>query len=218
MSQKWYHTSWQRAAIETAFINLKAHIEKVEVLLKQDSAKLTHRVPKEAEHLDQEQRSNLYDHYYDDFFQSERIFPLLHRNSMLVAMMSLFEHSLNAICNELAPTAKCELSLNDLRDKGIDRSKVYLTKVLQVSFPSDSAYWANIKKYRDIRNLIVHNDDRIDLDNVNHRRLVEYVQKAECIHIDDVGTLIIEDGFLLRAANDMVQFLKLLFNSLPEFS
>ena len=218
MTKAWSHHSYLRARIENVLIiNLPAYIHKVEHLLEEEAKQLTRKVEDEAKWLDDEGRITVYNAYYGDFLHMEQIFPQFHRRSMLVSIYSLFEYSLDAICREGALLRHCNNTLEDLpgKVKGIYRSKLYLKRVLKIKLSWCNEHWRNIQIYGQIRNIITHNGGVLDKINEN---VEDYIKRNDILDHDNENILIINNGFLLIVVDDIVNFLKWLFESMPEFS
>ncbi len=194
---KWYHTSWGRVGIDISIENLRLHIKAIESLLKKESDRLSKQMDKNIERLPPEDRDHVYEYYGDDLWRMNEVFPSIHRESMLITIFSILENQLNFICKELAPRAKCDIGLAELGARGIDRCKVYLKRVVGVSFPSGSKYWRDIKMFQNLRNIIVHNNSRLDNNGKGHKAIKDYIRKSKYLGLDDRNTIQIKEGFLL---------------------
>jgi len=84
------------------------------------------------------------------------------------------EHQLDQLCQLFAKEQRLKIIQTDLRGKGIDRTRLYLQKV--IGLPLDSSHvWQEIKRIQRVRNVIVHNDAKLigaDKD------LTEYVERT----------------------------------------
>ncbi len=89
-------------------------------------------------------------------------FPNLQRRSTLVILFSFFEHQLDELCRLFATARQLNIVHTDLKDKGIDRSRRYLRKVISLPLDDNSAIWQEIKRIQKIRNVVVHNDAKLN--------------------------------------------------------
>lgn len=87
-------------------------------------------------------------------------FPNTHRRSTLVSLFSFYENSLNTLCEVYRDHMSLDVGFRDMADKGITRAKLYLIKIVGLSFPTNSN-WATILKIQRIRNNIVHSYSEI---------------------------------------------------------
>jgi hypothetical protein len=82
-------------------------------------------------------------------------FPNTLRRSTFISLWSYFENSLNVLCEVYEFHLSLNVNYNEMRGKGIDRSKLYLRKIIGLEFPA-SSNWDKIRKLQRIRNNIVH--------------------------------------------------------------
>jgi uncharacterized protein YutE (UPF0331/DUF86 family) len=112
-------------------------------------------------------------------------FPNTLRRSAFLSLMSFFENSLNKLCEVYEERLDIKLNFTDMNERGIDRAKLYLEKVIQLDFPNSSD-WEKIKKLQEIRNIIVHryseisNDDKkiLSLKKFPHLKLYPLTSKS----------------------------------------
>lgn len=104
---------------------------------------------------DDESDSERYRHRRDLGADFGQLFPQYHRRSSLLVFFGMFEENCNHLCYSLKEEKALQLSLRDLSDKGIDRSRTYLTKVVGWTLP-ETQDWRNLKEIQTIRNWIAH--------------------------------------------------------------
>ena len=61
--------------------------------------------------------------------------------------------------------------------RGIERAKIYLSKIAEIEFPSESAEWERILRFRDLRNVLVHEAGYLDEEKNQHRRVKEFSER-----------------------------------------
>ena len=95
-------------------------------------------------------------HTYE-LHQAQSKFPSIHRESVSVSLFGFVEHELISLANTVCESIEGELRPNDLRGKGIDQARRYLTKVADFDFSKMNEEWESLTAFRQIRNHIVHN-------------------------------------------------------------
>lgn len=103
----------------------------------------------------------IYDHYSDEFYRIEYLFPPIFRYTAATTLYSLLESSIAILCQEIKRSKNCELEVNDMRGNGIEQARLYLEKVHGVKFPENTHGWNEIQKLNRIRNCIVHAEGNI---------------------------------------------------------
>jgi len=108
----------------------------------------------------------------------EDIFSNILRRSFFVAIYSLIEAQLNAICHDQERAKGLESSVEDLTepDKGIGRARKYLVNEARIRFP-DSPEWNKLRGYQKLRNCIIHNEGRLGSGHKNHERARKYLKE-----------------------------------------
>ena len=79
------------------------------------------------------------------------------KGSVLITIYNLTEHQLNNICHYFETKNISKIKLKDINGKGIEKSKTFLTKIVEIDFTSINSQWNFIKSLNLIRNNIVHN-------------------------------------------------------------
>lgn len=119
-------------------------------------------------------------------------FPNLQRRSALITLFSFFEHELNKLCSIFQVTEKYQLSYKDVAGTGIERARIYLSKVALLDLNEPTAPWSNVKNVQMLRNLVVHADGR--LPQVDRPALKKYVEACE--FLDGDREVLLQSGYL----------------------
>jgi len=197
----------------------------------------------EAEGLpDDETRQEFIDFHSDPILVLREEFPSLHRSSLLISAIRFFEHTLDEVCRKLTAESPSDISMTDLAGRGISRAKIFLSKIAGIEEPFKLPEWQRIQRYQDIRNVLVHQNGRLQRDNASHKRVYDFIRNEQPtqIGIDDlsgkwgssrprkdgakhgfhaypiVGHLVFGEGFLDGVVGDMQTFLAKLFASLDD--
>jgi hypothetical protein len=137
-------------------------------------------------------------------------FPSLQRRSALLTVWSYFENELDKLCR-LYQSEKCfAVTVDDLRDKGIDRSTNYLQKVARLHVHHASQEWREIKNIQKIRNDIVHRAGKLRVDQT----IVDWMNKLESLSRDDEGEIVVGNGFLSHVIHTYASYFKLIGDSI----
>jgi hypothetical protein len=125
-------------------------------------------------------------------------FPNLQRRSTLIVLFSFLESQLDQLCKLFADTRRLNIIHTDLKGKGIDRSRRYLKKVIGLPLEDNSTVWQEITWIQKIRNVVVHNDAKLDDENI-----AQYVDRAQYLSLSsesyyshDVDEINILEGYL----------------------
>lgn len=82
------------------------------------------------------------------------------RNSTFISYFSILENELSEISRKAKEYLRLQFGESDLKDKGIERSKNYLEKSLELKI-TDRDHWQKLKLYQSVRNALVHNKGRV---------------------------------------------------------
>ncbi len=84
-------------------------------------------------------------------------YPAIHRESLDITIFNFFENQLNGLCQILSGCVESKVELKHLNGKGIERARLYLTKVVDFDLSNLNPEWSYIKSVNELRNQIVHN-------------------------------------------------------------
>jgi len=99
------------------------------------------------------------------------------------------------------------VELKDLRGDGIERARLYLTKVCGVQLPCEGHAWAEIQKLNNIRNCIVHAEGNVD-DVSSPTKLKNIVRNTKGISLENERYLLIDNKYLDMAITCVEDFLQ----------
>jgi hypothetical protein len=125
-------------------------------------------------------------------------FPNLQRRSTLIVLFSFLENQFDQLCKLFASTQGLNIVHTDLSGKGIDRSRLYLKKVVCLSLNENSRVWQEIKRIQKVRNVVVHNDAKlVDRDTIRYVSEANYLALASESHYShDADEVNILGGYL----------------------
>lgn len=144
-------------------------------------------------------------------------FPDTLRKSVFISLWSYFENSLNILCQIYEYHNSLNVNYKDLKckDRGIDRTKLYLTKVVQLDFPT-SLNWNKIKKLQSIRNKIVHSYSEVNNNDVKILSNINYFQYLKLYPLNSTSIIEIEELFLECVITIFECFYKELLDSIKK--
>jgi hypothetical protein len=146
----------------------------------------------------------------------EEHFPSLHRRSALLTVWGYFEHELDKLCFLYKTKKRFMMDLTDIGGKGIDRSTKYLEKVAGLDVHYNSREWQEIKKIREIRNKIAHQDGRlVTKKGTPTSELILYVEQSEFLKKDG-DVVVLKDGFLKYVVDTFRAYFERIGESIEE--
>ncbi|AME05692.1 hypothetical protein NNG64_11400 [Bacillus siamensis] len=104
--------------------------------------------------------------YSADYLKYSNDYPQVIRKTIFLQTYFSFEGYLNNLCSDYKKKLDTDLDYKDMRGQGIERAKLYLTKVCNVTIPFLTDEWKLIKSYNMLRNALVHNNSIIDKSNL----------------------------------------------------
>ena len=142
-------------------------------------------------------------------------FPSLQRRSALLTVYGYFEHELDKLCLLYQSEKLFRLNLSDLNGKGVERSINYLEKVAGIDASKKSKEWNHIKRIQKIRNVIVHQDGKLNDHQGNPRKeVIDYIN-----HMDSLSgntEVILHKGFLNHVVSTFNDYFRLLGNAIEK--
>ncbi|MDP8267219.1 MAG: hypothetical protein P9L97_00700 [Candidatus Tenebribacter davisii] len=141
------------------------------------------------------------EHYYD----LSNLYPNILWSSIFLTAYSIFEKSLMDICNSLQDESEDNMTLNEIKDKGIVKAKIFIKKVKKLSFPDDTKEWSFLNNSNTIRNCLIHGSgDLLNYDE-NHK-VVKFIKSVNALKEVD-NKLIIEKEFPLEFIKNCISII-----------
>ncbi|MDO6783264.1 hypothetical protein Q4583_03990 [Neptunomonas phycophila] len=133
-------------------------------------------------------------------------FPQTQRRAYLVMLLALLEDFLNQLCLSVQESQRLSKSLFDIKGKGIERAKKYLTENSRITLPFQSREWQSIKNSQSVRNIIVHSAGHLDLDK--HKKTISIVSAAQNLESEPFARvhLVIKESYILELTSDIEVF------------
>lgn len=129
----------------------------------------------------------------DDLFEDD--IPSLIRSSALISIYSSMEFEIQKLCNILQDKEKFNIRYVDLKNKGLEESLKYLSKIAEIDICKKSLLWNKFINIRRIRNIIVHYDGVIPAKHDNST-VKKAMKTTPGIDLKFDKKIIIKNGFL----------------------
>lgn len=140
--------------------------------------------------------------------------PSIHRSAMFLSAYALLEHHLNEYCKLFHDVGNITLKLNEVAGQGIERAKIYLSKVVGISFPINEQRWIEIRRLNQIRNILVHRNG--ELDENSDKSVIEYVRASPLMQMTRSQEIILKKDSMIDVISIFEAFFKELYNALNE--
>ena len=146
--------------------SLEELIEVTEQRLEDELDNFEKRPDQTAKEYSEQERREYFEFMSDEYWKYKDDHPQIVRQSFFLQAYFSFEHLLNDICKM---QQNLQLSLKDINGQGLERAKLYISKVIGLPNPFNNHLWRQIQYYNTVRNLYVHNAGEFDVNNNKHR-------------------------------------------------
>lgn len=140
------------------------------------------------------EREELRDEYAEVKYMLGVKFPSIQRSAIFLSAYAVLESTMNGVCGILRTSINVDVDVRDLRGMGIERAKLYLSKVGQVVYDWSCDDWKQVRHLNEIRNSIVHREGVIDL--TRDAELRRYVEGSDAITVDQSKSLQLSAKFV----------------------
>ena len=165
------------AIIEITLMHMKEYLDIVSSSIENKQKEFDEFIEKEVRKIDPDDRDPFYEHYSDDYWRLNEVFPVFLYKSFIVSWYSFVENELFMFCNILERENDLILSHKDLSDRGITQARKYLVKVAAIDLVQ--VHWNELINIGKIRNVIVHRDG--DFTDAEIKDLKQYFDEHNLI-------------------------------------
>jgi len=120
------------------------------------------------------------------------IYPNILWSSLFLTAYANLESCLDLLSDYYFDIKNLNISPKDLKDRGIQRSQKYLTKLVNLNFPSDTNEWESIKKVVCIRHCLIHANGIVSQFN-EPKTICSVVEKYSEIRIENDHIIITKE-------------------------
>ena len=107
----------------------------------------------------------------------EFLLPRFFWGPFIVSLYAVLETSVIEIARLIQQSQKQGITINDLRGDFLERAKKYYKNVLKFELCSDDNAWQRIKILAQVRHVIAHKNDRLDMLNEKTKRRIKALEK-----------------------------------------
>lgn len=132
------------------------------------------------------------DVFLEDIFTS--YFPSIQRRSAFLTVFGFYEYEIEKFCSHFASKNQTNITLSDIKNNGLERSHIFIKKVIGVN---DTAAFSELKKIIKLRNSCAHNDARITLkDGQDIKEIVTLLRERSTLLERDGDHILFNTGFI----------------------
>ncbi|UOQ44058.1 hypothetical protein MUN89_19680 [Halobacillus salinarum] len=148
---------WFKISTEIRMDEFKEYAESVQAFLEQQIKLIEEDYDKRADGLSDKEKEELFEGMYEnDFYNFNKSFPNILRESLFISCYAYLEKELMNLCKFIEKRNDFKIDLADLKHNGIIKAQVFIKKVAEVNFPEETNSWNKILKFNIIRNHLVH--------------------------------------------------------------
>lgn len=172
---------WSRFMVD--FNDIETYVKYIEGKLRVEQSGFGDRVRELAKSFNGLEKDEKHLLIEEDYYLN-RYFPTCLSHSVFNSAYGVFEKYMNEICFTCERKLETRIKLGDLNGKGIERSKLFLSKVVGIDTPFSTSEWSDIKKYSDLRNVLIHTLGELNMSKNNHKKVYEFGHSHEYIRLD----------------------------------
>ena len=169
--------SLYQIGIEIDFENIYSYCKFTEAALSEEKRRFREIYEAKTAALTSEEKQSFERFAIDIHWKLHGVFPALQWTSVFASAYSLFERHLNDLCEHLRKDRAIKTKLTDLPRQGIERAKIFLSKVVGITDIFGLDEWANIQNYSKVRNILMHTSGRLDLRQKKHKQVFNYARR-----------------------------------------
>jgi hypothetical protein len=209
--------NWYRNNVTVSLELLDVFIRNVESQIELSIQEF--KIKKETLSLDEEPEFN-YSRIIDihlgldsETFDLENIFteyfPSIQRRSAFLSLYGFLEHELDNLCALFKKTENLKVDLRESNHWGIERSIKYLEIVAGLTIDTGNDKWGKVKSINKIRNLLIHNDGKLDDIDGNPKKKERNILKQNKYLSGDYEIIFSKGylSFVLKTFNDFFKYL-----------
>lgn len=166
--------TFYQTRIEVDFENIYSFCKFTESALEQEKSRFNEIYKAKVSELNAEEKANFDKFLIEVHWKLHDVFPTLQWNSVFNTAYTIFENHMNELCKILTKNTATELSLKDINGQGIERAKIFISKVIGIKSVFNSTEWEEVKAYSKVRNILVHTSGNLDLTQKNHKEIFDY--------------------------------------------
>jgi len=136
----------------------------------------------------------------------EFLLPRFFWGPFIVSLYAVLETSVIEIARLIQQSQKQGITINDLRGDFLERAKKYYKDVLKFELCSDDNAWQRIRILAEVRHVIAHANDRLDMLNENTERRIKALEKQN-LGISSYHNYLLLDSYFAKETFSKVRSL-----------
>lgn len=214
---------YSRVRIESDLEVLRNYIIESATLFDTSKQEFIEKIEEEKNKVSPDDWSEMWEFYEDEYYMQNEFFPNLLYSSSLTSVYSIYEYSLNNLCETFGKILSHKLKPKEIASRNyVGRSFIYLDKVIGVNVNSVNIEKQYLINLQELRNKMVHNDGNIWVEKdkpLNEQRLYPFVNTNASLKLKDNGEVFIINSAIIVEAIDKVEaILKVVLNELKSKS
>ncbi|MEC4684124.1 MAG: hypothetical protein VST71_00075 [Nitrospirota bacterium] len=183
-------STFYHVEIELDFENVFSYCKFTESSLENEKVKFKEIYQAKVSELTADEKEDFDGFSIDIDWKLNDVFPALQWNSIFNSAYTMFETHMIELCQIFEKNISKEICLKDLKGKGIEQAKIFLSKVIGIKKVFHSTEWNEIQNYSKVRNLLVHASGKLDLTQKKHKSVFDYARKHPhlIVHPEDPGS------------------------------
>ncbi len=170
-------STFYHIGIELDFENIYSYCKFTETALEQEKVKFNEIYKTKVSELTAEEKEKFDQFAIEAHWKLHDVFPVFQWSSIFNSAYAMFEKHMNDLCKIFEKNTTKEIGLKDLKGQGIERAKIFLSKVIGIRNVFDSTEWSEIQNYLKVRNILVHTSGKLDLTQKKHKEVFGYAKK-----------------------------------------
>ena len=185
---------------------LRKHFDRIEKVFEVESEELWAASLAENERTKDHEDDSEHDYRHSDSLREIEFISLrMHRYSSILSSYAYLENSMNKLCEEYHIAKQLPLDPSQVKGEGIERSKLYLSKLAELDFDKINKEWSQLQILNALRNCIIHADGDV---NLTRKKLDNIINNTPGLSFVD-NSLIMMEASYIHSAVDAIQTLLL---------
>ena len=198
-------STYYHIGIDLDFENIFSYCKFTEDSLEHEKVKFDEIYKNKVSELNAEEKEKFEQFAIGVHWKLHDVFPVFQWSSIFNSAFNMFEKHINDLCKIYEKETTIRIGLKDLKGQGIERAKLFLSKVIGITNVFDSKEWSEIQDYLKVRNVLVHTSGELDLNQKKHKEVFDYAKNHPKLilypetPVSDSAQVIIMPDFIYEA-------------------
>ena len=163
--------------IEVDFENIYSYCKFTEAALAREKDNFSAIYKRKVSKLTAEEKEKFDRFAIEMHWKLHGVFPAFQWSSIFNSAFAMFEKHLNDLCKIFEKETANGIGLKDSKGEGIERAKLFLSKVIGIKNVFDSTEWSEVQNYKKVRNILLHTSGELDLTQKKHKEVFDYAKR-----------------------------------------